>query len=186
MSLTPESIWNYKQNKPRFIARDFELLGIPKNATYKILLTRGVFKWLSARRDIIKLKNIWRDRLTALYHCDLTKLTEKEYTERLGRIKATEECRAELRAICHSHRWRAPDFDKEAVRYLESISNQDYPTRYMSEKPDTGGKMTFPSIKFMYWLTSRLAKIFPCKYFKAKSNYWEGMLRLKRWLNRFY
>ena len=35
-----------------------------------------------------------------------------------GYLKATEECRAEIRDMCHSDRWRAPDFDKEAQEYL--------------------------------------------------------------------
>jgi len=119
--LTPDGIWNFKQNKPRFIARDFETLGINKEVTYKILLARGVFKWLSARRDIIKLKNVWRDRLSELYHCDVASLGKKEYAERKGKIKALEECRAELRAICHSDRWRAPDFDRDAQQFLQEL-----------------------------------------------------------------
>ena len=120
--LNPKDIWNIKQNKPRYIARDMLKHGIPKEETYKILLGRGVFKWLAVRRDLIKLKNVWRDRLSELYQKAQENKGSKEHREIVGRIKAMEECRAEVRELCHSDRWRAPDFDREAVRFLEELN----------------------------------------------------------------
>jgi hypothetical protein len=111
LAVSPDNIWSYKQNKPRLICNDLEsLYGVPPRDTQRILMARGVYKWLGARRDIIKLKNVWRDRLTELYNTVNT-LKGKERHRAQGKIKAIEECRAELRAICHSERWRFPDND---------------------------------------------------------------------------
>jgi len=124
--LTRNGIWNIKQNKPTLVANDFEKLGIPKSITYSILLARGVFKWLSARRDLIKLKDLWRDELTCLYRNIENKEIKRgtpEYYQAIGRIKAFEECRSQIRTICHSERWIAPDFDSQAQKFLLSLDN---------------------------------------------------------------
>jgi len=120
--LTPEGIWNFAQNKPTLVAKDFEELGVPREKSYSILLARGVFKWLAARRDIIKLKNIWRDELSILYIQAQNQKGTPEHREMVGRIKAMEMCRKQVRAICHSERWRAPDFDRGAKKFLEKNS----------------------------------------------------------------
>ena len=120
--LDPKGIWNFKQNKPSLVANDLEILGIERNTTYEILLKRGVFKWLAARRDIIKLKNTWRDRITqTIVQIRTAKAEHDKYRHYYlkGYLKAIEECRGEVRQICHSERWRAPDFDRDAQRYLE-------------------------------------------------------------------
>ena len=118
--LSQEKIWNIRQNKPSLIAKDLERFGVPRKTTYAILLARGVFKWLAARRDIIKLKNIWRDELTELYIKAQKHKGTPEHQRIIGKIEAIEMCRAQVRAICHSERFRAPDFDREANEFLEA------------------------------------------------------------------
>jgi len=124
--LTFNGIWSIEQNKPSLIADDLEQHDIPRHLAYSIMLGRGVFKWFAVRRDLIKLKDAWRDKLTALY-C-LTSKNEvkkgtKEYYKNQGRIEMLEECRADVRALCHSERFRAPDFDDGANKFLSELIN---------------------------------------------------------------
>jgi len=126
--LTPKAIWTVKQNKPSLIAADMAQYGIPYDVTYAVLLGRGVFKWLAVRRDLIRLKNTWKQRVTdtigqigpARSEGDMRHL----YWLR-GYLKAHEECRAELRQLCHSGRFRAPDNDKQAQFFLDNVLNGD-------------------------------------------------------------
>lgn len=122
--LNPKSIWNYAQNKPTLIAKDFEKLGIPRDVTYRILLQRGVFKWLSVRRDLIKLKNEWREEITKtiaqIRHAKESNDRDRLYYLR-GYLKALEGHRERVRAMTHNERWQAPDFDKGAREFLERI-----------------------------------------------------------------
>lgn len=111
---------NEPQNKPSLIAKDFADLGIPKKMTYSILLKRGVFKWLAVRRDLIKIKDVWKGILRELYN----QQTEQKSEYRKGLIKGIEMCRKDIRGMCHSGRMRAPDFDKEAIKFLEEVKNE--------------------------------------------------------------
>jgi len=119
MEVTPQTIWSFAQNRPSLVADDLEVLGISREVTHSILLKRGIYKWLAVRRELIKLKNKWRDELTELYH-EAGQYTRgsPERREIVGRIKTLEKCRAEVRELCHSDRWQAPDFDKEANDYI--------------------------------------------------------------------
>ena len=119
--LNHKDIWNLAQNKPTLIAKDLERFGVPRPVTHAILLARGVYKWLAVRRDLIKLKNEWRDELTGLYIKAQRRKGTPEHQRILGRIEALEMCRAQVRALCHSERFRAPDFDREANRFLAEL-----------------------------------------------------------------
>lgn len=118
---TPENIWKFQQNRPTLIAEDLSTLGVPASVTYAVLLARGAFKWFAVRRDLIKLKNHWRDEVRRL-QADIVraKKSGRGYAtaEYRGRLKALQECRAQVRELCHSDRWRAPDFDGPAARWL--------------------------------------------------------------------
>jgi len=120
---TPGTIWSYAQNKPSLVCADLErLAGIPQAITARVLMARGVYKWLSARRDLIRLKNVWKDELTRLYRAIESgeiRRGSPEHREALGRIRTLEECRAQVRAICHSERWRIPDNDPRGGKLLE-------------------------------------------------------------------
>lgn len=123
--LTQNNIWNIRQNKPTLIARDLEVYGVPRSVTYKVLLGRGVFKWLAVRRDLIVLKNMWKSRITSTIEQIRQSKANHDHIQRAylrGYLKAYEECRAEVRELCHSDRFRAPDFDKEANKFLQELT----------------------------------------------------------------
>lgn len=115
----PENVWSYAQNKPSYVADDLARYGVPHAVTYAVLMARGVFKWLSVRRDLIRLKNYWRLELTRLQGIVGT-LHGEERARTSERIKTLTECRGAIRALCHSERWRAPDHDGRAWRWLLS------------------------------------------------------------------
>ena len=99
--LTPKGINNIEQNKPCLIASDLAALGIPRDTTYSILLGRGVFKWLAVRRDLIRLKNLWRSHITiiiATIKAAKEEGDEYHHAYLKGYLKAYEQCRAEVRA----------------------------------------------------------------------------------------
>lgn len=115
--MDPKTIWNEKQNKPTYVVRDL-LAYAPADVVYTSLLRRGVFKWLAARRKLIVLKDIWRDRITA--SIAEQKQADPRRREWLRGYRAgLEECRKEVRAICHGPRWEAPDHDKAAREWLD-------------------------------------------------------------------
>ncbi len=124
LSVSESNIDHFRQNKPTYVARDMEeLFGVPRDVTYKILLARGVFKWLSVRRELIRLKDSWKqqitDVITALHGFKGdTSLQHRTWYLR-GYLKAKNEDRQAIRALCHSPRWQAPDNDKEARMWME-------------------------------------------------------------------
>lgn len=122
--LNSREIWEIRQNKPSLIVCDLAQYGVPAPVAYGILLGRGVFKWLAVRRDLIKLKNAWKRRVTATIakiHKAKREHDQVELAWQRGYLKAYEECRAEVRALCHSERFRAPDFDRRAQEFLEEL-----------------------------------------------------------------
>ena len=115
--VSKENIWCFKQNKPSLVVKDIveKYPEVDEKVIYEILLKRGVFKWLAVRRDLIKLKNIWRDEITEL-------CTKRKSPKEKGYLNALVSCRQQIRKLCHSERWRAPDFDEKANKFLEGIS----------------------------------------------------------------
>jgi hypothetical protein len=114
MNLDKE-IWQFAQNKPTLIVKDIveKYPFIEEDFIYEILLKRGVFKWLSVRRELIRLKNKWKDEIRELNR----KKTDKEK----GYHNALIKCRQEVRKLCHSERFVAPDFDRKAIDYLQKL-----------------------------------------------------------------
>lgn len=104
------TIWAEAQNKPTLIVRDLAAYGIDQDVVYESLLRRGVFKWLRVRRELIRLKDTWKAEIRALNR----KKSEREK----GYLAAMERCRKDIRALCHSERWVAPDNDRAAMAYL--------------------------------------------------------------------
>jgi len=123
MKITKANIWLFAQNKPTLIVKDLCKFVSP-DIIYNSLLKRGVFKWLSVRRDLIKLKDTWKERIKG---CEIAKASYKEwgdiksYHKMVGYQNCLEECRKEIRKLCHSERFVAPDFDRKAKEYLEKI-----------------------------------------------------------------
>ena len=116
MECTKKNISNFAQNKPTLIVRDIteRYPEIDPLFIYEVLLKRGVFKWLAVRRDLIRLKNEWRKQVALL--------NRKKTKEEKGFYKALIECRKQVRNLCHSERFRAPDFDRGANRFLMEIA----------------------------------------------------------------
>lgn len=116
--VSPDNIENYRQNKASLIIGDAkQLFGADEYKMAKVLMSRGVMKWFAVRRDLIRLKDIWRARLRELYpRQGVRSPEERGYWK--GYIKALEECRKEVRALCHSSRWRIPDNDEEVGKWL--------------------------------------------------------------------
>ena len=120
--MTKENIWLFKQNRPSLIADDLEKFGVPRLAVHETLLRRGCYKWLAARRDIIKLKDQIKAELRKA-HAEVVKYPRgsKERERWRGRIETMEWIRTAIRQITHSERWRAPDIDREAQDFLEYL-----------------------------------------------------------------
>ena len=116
--MNKNTIWSEEQNKPSLVVDDLSGFA-PSDIVYESLLRRGVFKWLSVRRGIIKLKNVWKERLKLA-----SSIQEKSYGPQVnywrGYRKSIEECRKEVRELCHSERWQAPDIDSRATAWLSS------------------------------------------------------------------
>ena len=120
MKCTELTIWNFRQNKLSLVVKDIveKYPEIDSNFIYTVLLQRGVFKWLSVRRDIIKLKNEMLGETRELNH--------KKVPEERGYYKALLKWRKRIQKLCHSDRWVAPDFDQKANRFLKSVSEISY------------------------------------------------------------
>lgn len=125
--MNPKSIWNIRQNKPSYVVRDLAEYA-PEDIIYDSLLKRGVFKWFAVRRDLIKLKNLWRKRIHVTFAsqrvCKRYRLHHRAHWI-AGYRYAMEECRKEVRELCHSERWRAPDNDNLAQYYLERVEKRE-------------------------------------------------------------
>ena len=121
--VTPANIPSYPQNRVHLIVEDLARLGIAPQDAQRILMARGVNKWLEARRCIIRLKHSLKTQVTeTITYIIETKQqkarpgkfgsSRRDCLNRLyyarGYLKATEEVRARLRAICRMHRWQAP------------------------------------------------------------------------------
>ena len=121
--MDPKSIWNEEQNKPSLVVDDLEAHA-SRDVIYEVLLRRGVFKWLSARRKLIKLKDAWRDRVTASIERQQD-LTGPSVNYERGYRRAIQECRAEVREICHGPRWDCPDNDSRAREWLRQYGARE-------------------------------------------------------------
>ncbi len=119
MNCTQKTIWNFAQNKPSLVVKDIieKYPDVDPDFIYEVLLKRGVFKWLNVRRELIRLKNIWRDEISAL--------NRKKTMKEKGYYHAMLKCRAAIRKLCKSERWVAPDFDSKAVVYLRGKERRD-------------------------------------------------------------
>lgn len=135
LEVTPKNIWEYPQNKPSLIIEDFKkIYNVPPESTFKILMARGVCKWLSVRKNLIKIKNKWKKEITNINkeipliknklnnHNNISKHYYYGYLK--GYKKALEECRNDIRKLCKSERWQVPDFDNKIFKLIESRAGQ--------------------------------------------------------------
>jgi len=118
MECNKKTIWNFAQNKPSLVIKDIteQYPDVDPDFIYKVLLQRGVFKWLSVRRQLIKLK---------ITMCDeVRRLNRKKNPREKGYHEALIKCRADIRKLCHSDRWVAPDYDRGANAYLKKLTDR--------------------------------------------------------------
>lgn len=117
-----------RQNKPSRIVDELEEWGVPRPSGYMILFATGVCKWLTVRRKLIKLKNAWREDITELTEeiREAKKGNDVALLYRLrGRLEMLQQCRAQVRALCHSKRWALPDYDTRAIREVNEIMGEE-------------------------------------------------------------
>jgi len=120
MKVNEKNINNFRQNKIKYLVRDFAEYGVPEEATREILLKRGINKWLANRMAIIDLKDEMKEEIkntltfmevlkhTEICFCKNTGKQNEIYREQVGKLKALEEIRRKIREICHSTRWQFP------------------------------------------------------------------------------
>ena len=114
MEVNEKTINNFKQNKIKYLVRDFAEYGVVEEVTREILLKRGINKWLANRAKIINLKD---ELLQEIRNCfglmQTVAMVEGKYSlkykEVLGTLKATNIIRQKIRKICHSSRWQFPE-----------------------------------------------------------------------------
>ena len=144
--ITPESIDNEAQNKPGQIAYDLlKTAGVPTYLTYYVLLKRGVFKWLSVRRHLIKLKDSWRkkERMIQVMLAAAKKqntVNGKHVLYVKGYQAGLRDCRLQVRGLCHSPRWQVQDNDHHAQRFLTELMAMNYRMEHTPGQRKNKGK----------------------------------------------
>jgi len=130
-----QALDNERQNKVTYVVKDIcdRYPEVDPDFVYDVLLRRGVFKWLAVRRDLIKLKLEWQGQVRTIQLAlrafklmdrmkeeHATNFKERRLMHKLrGRLSRLEECRKQLKDLCHSSRRQAPDHDFEAQRWLK-------------------------------------------------------------------
>ena len=114
MEVNEKTINNFKQNKIKYLVKDFAEYGVSEDITRGILLKRGINKWLANRMAIIHLKDellqYIRDCLGLMRTIAMIEgKNSLNYKEILGQFKATNGIRQKIRKICHSKRWQFPE-----------------------------------------------------------------------------
>lgn len=112
MDLTPYNIEQIKQNKIKYVVRDFQKHGIAETVTRYILLARGFNKWIANRGEFIRLKDKYKHEITAkLQELQVAKSQKRYYhiAKIKGELKILIRVRQDIRKICHSPRWQFPD-----------------------------------------------------------------------------
>jgi len=107
--VAPENVWQYWQNACRLVLRDCrDLFGLNDAQVAdlaRVLIARGIAKWLRARKTIIRTKDRWKREITTAQE-QLRGMSEGPQKQRLrGELAALIRCREDVRAICHSERW---------------------------------------------------------------------------------
>jgi hypothetical protein len=103
-----------------------ELYQVPNRETFRILVARGVVKWLIVRRKLIRLKDIWKlqetsTQATIVRTKELMKDSPRDSTLEYqlawnrGYLACAQERRRDVRNLCHSPRWPS----KGDIRDLE-------------------------------------------------------------------
>ena len=134
--ITKHNINQYKQNKISLVVKDLEYY-VPEEIIRKVMLKRGINKWLYCRKKFIELKTDLKfEVVKILEEMKYVKALKKDISLKLGRsttdshkvelkrrlyklckhydklvgqLKATSEIKEQIRAICHLSRWQFPE-----------------------------------------------------------------------------
>ena len=134
--ITQHNINQYKQNRISLIVKDLEYY-VPEEIVRKVMLKRGINKWLYCRKKFIELKNDLKFEVTQiLKEMKFVKALKKDislelgrsmdddhkielrrrlyklckqYDKLVGQLKATSEIKEQIRKICHLSRWQFPE-----------------------------------------------------------------------------
>jgi len=134
--VTEHNIAQYKQNRIKLVVKDLSHYA-PEEAIRKVLLKRGINKWLYCRKRFIGLKNELKDEVTFILaemqiikaeRRDLSKQLKadtaskdqkilkkelyklcKKYDKLVGRLNATSTIKENIRSVCHLSRWQFPE-----------------------------------------------------------------------------
>lgn len=114
MKVDEKNINNFKQDKIKYLVKDFAKRGVPEDVTREILLKRGINKWLYNRMLLINLKDELKvdikDLLQDMDYCQVAYSKRNGlYRELVGILGATTRIRQKIRGICHSSRWVFPE-----------------------------------------------------------------------------
>ena len=124
-AVSPANIWQFAQNKPSLVVADLAEFDVPPEAAYSILMARGVCKWLAVRRDLIRLKDVWRVEICKTIDAIRAAKRDGDWATHMqlkGRIKTFVACRQAVRRLCHSERWTMPDHDSAGQWWLEKVT----------------------------------------------------------------
>jgi len=118
--VTPQNIWNFRQNNPELIIKDAQQFLNLNNEQCQILrnilLARGINKWLKVRRDLIAYKKQLKNKIKRL-ESEKTKiksqisknynpLLHNEYTVKKELSKLLQSIRHQLKQLCQTNRWQ--------------------------------------------------------------------------------
>ncbi len=132
LDVTPENIWNYKQNHPELVIKDLKEFGFTNEACDIVrisMLAKGINKWLKVRRDIIAYKKLMRHEIKQLQEAipllkeemsekwvNFDKATKQQITDYFKArekyiiakesLKIKEKIRADLKSMCMTNRWQ--------------------------------------------------------------------------------
>ncbi len=109
-----KTINNIRQNKIKYLVKDFAEYGVPEDVTKEILLKRGINKWLANRMAIIGLKDKLKNQIIFwLKSMNVEKKYHGKnsliYRQLVGILETTINIRQQIRKICHSSRWQFPE-----------------------------------------------------------------------------
>lgn len=170
--LTLENICNFKQNNPELVVMDitktFNLDKEGEDELRKILLARGVNKWMHCRRELISLKNCLTFKakilMSQISSLQKQKREAKDKIEsfkfhdiqvrKKEELKTIEKMRKSLKKICHSERWvewpegrTSPD---AKVKVYQRASRKQKPVKPINYKKKLLGLMKWELKKGEY------------------------------------
>jgi len=129
--VTPQTIWNFRQNNPELVIRDAkQYLNLDEKQCEllrKILLARGVNKWLKVRRDLIAYKKAIKHDITRIMKIRKS-APPREKAILLPTLKFAEKVRADLRQLCKTDRWQIWPTNKshhESLRLMNTLKVSD-------------------------------------------------------------